>query len=119
MYRDVYLLLAILFSNSYSQHLSAQGILSEPLSVNSIGGSQSRLGNIPGRKTISLNGKWQTIIDQTDIGNGWLAIWKDQKAKGKSDFYEYSFDGGNLLDVPGDFNSQLPEMNFFEGTVLV
>ena len=117
MYRDVYLLLAILFSNSYSQHLSAQGILSEPVSVNSIGGGQSRLGNIPGRKTISLNGKWQTIIDQTDIGNGWLAIWKDQKAKGKSDFYEYSFDGGNLLDVPGDFNSQLPEMNFFEGTV--
>src|SRR3954452_23144572 len=72
---------------------------------------ESRLTNIPGRKTISLNGKWQTIIDQTDIGNGWLAIWKDQKPKGKSDFYEYSFEGGNLLNVPGDFNSQLNELD--------
>jgi beta-glucuronidase len=75
------------------------------------------LANIPGRKITTLNGKWQAIIDQSDIGNGWLAIWKDQHAKGKTDFFEYSFDGGTVLDVPGDFNSQIAELNYYEGTV--
>src|SRR5438309_522029 len=92
----IYFLLIIFFSD-FSFPLSAQDVLPEPASANKY---QSHLGNIPGRKTTSLNGKWQTIIDQTDIGNGWLAIWKDQKPKGKSDFYEYSFDGGYLMDVP-------------------
>ncbi|MBC8052662.1 MAG: beta galactosidase jelly roll domain-containing protein [Sphingobacteriaceae bacterium] len=79
---------------------------------------QSRLGNIPGRKFTSLNGKWNAIIDPYDFGIGsWAAIWKDQKPKGKTDFYEYSFEGGVVFDVPGDFNSQLPELTFFEGTV--
>ena len=75
------------------------------------------LANIPGRKITTLNGKWQAIVDQSDIGNGWLAIWKDQQAKGKTDFFEYSFDGGTVLDVPGDFNSQMAELNYYESTV--
>ncbi|MBC7873903.1 MAG: glycoside hydrolase family 2, partial [Ferruginibacter sp.] len=79
---------------------------------------QSKLGNIPGRNSTSLNGKWQCIIDPADFGIGsWAAIWKDQQPKGKSDFFEYSFEGGTVLDVPGDFNSQLPELNFYESTV--
>jgi beta-glucuronidase len=116
MSKYIYLFL-VFFISLFSNQLFAQGTMPGNVPIHSISKYQSNIGNIPGRKTTSLNGKWQTIIDQTDIGNGWLAIWKDQKAKDKSDFYEYSFDGGNLLDVPGDFNSQLPEMNFFEGTV--
>jgi len=79
---------------------------------------ESALNNIPGRKLTSLNGKWQCIIDQSDIGIGsWFAIYKDQKPKGKTDFFEYSFDDGLVLDVPGDFNSQLPELALYEGTM--
>src|SRR5436190_22414467 len=63
---------------------------------------QNTLTNIAGRKTTSLNGKWQAVIDPRDIGIGeWKSIWKDKKPTGKSDFYEYAFDGGTVLDVPG------------------
>ena len=75
------------------------------------------LANIPGRKTSSLNGKWQVIIDPYDFGNGERAIWKDRKPTGKTDFFEYSFDGGPILNVPGDFNSQRSELYYFEGSV--
>ncbi|MGB3005214.1 MAG: sugar-binding domain-containing protein, partial [Chitinophagaceae bacterium] len=79
---------------------------------------QSNLGNIPGRKISSLNGRWQAIIDPMDAGIGsWKALWKDLTPKGKSDFYEYSFEGATMLDVPGDFNSQLTELTFYESTV--
>jgi beta-glucuronidase len=80
--------------------------------------AQEQLGNIPGRKTISLNGKWQAIIDPQDIGiSPWKSLWKDQQATGKTDFYEYSFKGGPVLDVPGSFTSQIKELGLFEGTV--
>ncbi|HMG67598.1 MAG TPA: glycoside hydrolase family 2 TIM barrel-domain containing protein, partial [Chitinophagaceae bacterium] len=58
------------------------------------------------------------IIDPYDAGIGnWIALWKDKKPVGKNDFYEYSFDDAPALKVPGDFNSQLPGLNFYESTV--
>jgi len=113
--KSIILFFCCAFTGSF--RIQAQGLISAGVHNNSTNPFQSQLGNIPGRKTTSLNGKWQTVIDPTDIGNGWLAIWKDQKPKGKTDFYEYSFDGGNLMDVPGDFNSQMIELDLFEGTV--
>jgi hypothetical protein len=65
--------------------------------------------NVDGRKKTSLNGKWEAIIDSYDAGKN-RGYWKDAHAKGKSDFYEYDFKGGITLNVPGDFNSQLPEL---------
>jgi beta-glucuronidase len=73
--------------------------------------------NIDGRKTTSLNGKWQCIIDSYDQGKN-RGYWKDAHAQGKSDFYEYNFETSNtILNVPGDFNSQLPELKYYESTV--
>lgn len=80
--------------------------------------AQTSMGNVFGRNTTSLNGKWQAIIDPYDVGSGdWKALYKDRKPSGKTDFFEYSFDNGPILDVPGDFNSQLPELTFYESTV--
>lgn len=74
--------------------------------------------NVPGRSNTSLNGTWKVIIDAFDVGAGdWTAIWKDRKPVTKTDFVEYSFDGGPELEVPGDFNSQLPELKYYESTV--
>ncbi|QEC65589.1 glycoside hydrolase family 2 [Mucilaginibacter ginsenosidivorans] len=73
--------------------------------------------NIYGRSGTSLNGKWETIIDPFDVGIGWRAIYKDARPKGKTDFVEYSFGPANTLYVPGDFNSQLPELTYFESSV--
>ena len=57
--------------------------------------AQTSMGSVFGRKTTSLNGKWQVIIYTNDSGeiNG---IGKDAKAKGKTDFLEYSFDDAHI-----------------------
>ena len=78
--------------------------------------AQTSMGNVFGRKLTSLNGKWNIIIDPNDAGerNG---IGRLAKAKGKTDFFEYSFDASPTLNVPGDFNSQMPELTYYESTV--
>ncbi len=80
--------------------------------------AQDFMTNIPARKQTSLNGKWQVIIDPYDVGiKSWKALYKDKKPVEKSEFYEYSFDGGPVFDVPGEINSQLPELKNYESTI--
>src|SRR3569833_1278476 len=79
--------------------------------------AQTAMINVYGRNTTLLNGKWQTIIDPFDSGIGWRAVYKDGKPTGKNDFLEYSFDDDHTLNVPGDFNSQMPELKWYESTV--
>jgi beta-glucuronidase len=71
------------------------------------------IANTDGRKTVSLNGAWQTIVDPYESGyynyryqpsdNGYF---KNAKPKSKSDLIEYDFDGSATLNVPGDWNTQ-------------
>ena len=76
------------------------------------------LTNLPGRKRHSLNGKWQVLIDPYASGIGeWKAVWKDRTATRKDEFYEYGFDDSDTLEVPGDFNTQRPELMWLEGSV--
>ncbi len=67
--------------------------------------------------SLLLNGQWEIIIDPFDVGIGWRAIYKDAKSIGKTDFVEYTFDQTKTLKVPGDFNSQRPELTYFESSV--
>ncbi len=78
--------------------------------------AQETLVNVYGRTTQTLNGKWEVIIDQYDQGRK-NKIYLNKKPVGKTDFYEYAFDGGLKLNVPSDWNSQLPELKYYEGTV--
>ena len=82
------------------------------------------IANTDGRKTVSLNGQWQTIIDPYESGyynyryqpsdNGYF---KNAKPKSKSDLIEYDFDTSATLNVPGDWNTQSDQLFFYEGTV--
>src|SRR5881628_489270 len=84
----------------------------------------SLITNIDGRKTTSLDGQWQTIIDPYESGyydyryqpsvNGYF---KDAKPKDKSDLIEYDFDTSESLKVPGDWNTQQERLLFYEGTI--
>ena len=56
------------------------------------------------------------ILDPIGIGE-WKQVWQEKKPQKKTDFVEYSFDGDPSLKVPGDFNSQLCELTWFEGVV--
>lgn len=76
------------------------------------------LTNLPGRQRRSLNGAWQALIDPHADGIGeWKAVWKDRVASGKTEFIEYGFDDADTLQVPGDFNTQRPELLYLEGSV--
>jgi beta-glucuronidase len=80
--------------------------------------------NVGGRHSLSLDGRWQTIIDPYENGfydyryqespNGYF---KNAKPKSPSDLVEYDFDNSPLMYVPGDWNSQDERLLFYEGTV--
>src|SRR6266850_4814508 len=80
--------------------------------------------NVEGRRTINLNGRWQTIIDPYETGyydyryqpsrDGYF---KNAKPKSPSDLIEYDFDNSPQLNVPGDWNSQDQKLLFYEGTI--
>ncbi len=73
--------------------------------------------NVYGRERVeSLGGQWNAIVDLYDLGRD-KEIYLDRKAVKGSEFYEYSWEGGLRLNVPGDWNSQDPELKYFEGTV--
>jgi len=84
----------------------------------------SLITNIEGRKTFSLNGNWQIIIDPYENGyynyryepaeNGYF---KNQKPQNKSELVEYDFDKSELLKVPGDWNTQMEKLLLYEGTI--
>lgn len=78
--------------------------------------AQDFMQNVYGRKSFSLNGKWNAIVDQYDQGQR-MEVYKNKIARGNEDFYEYSFSNGLRLNVPGDWNSQSPELKYYEGTV--
>jgi len=78
--------------------------------------AQSAMINIAARRCTSLDGKWQIIIDPTGAGD-WRQVWQEKKTEKKTDFIEYSFEGGPVLNVPGDFNTQMTELKYYEGTV--
>lgn len=103
--KEIQVILLILFSafNSLFQNNTA---------------AQTAMINVYGRNSVNLGGHWKVVIDPFDIGLGdWAAIYKDRKPLGKTDFVEYSFDLGPSLAVPGDFNSQLPELIYYESSV--
>ena len=78
--------------------------------------AQTAMINIQSRHLTSLNGQWKVIIDPVGSGD-WKQVWLEKKPEKKTDFFEYSFEGGPVLKVPGDFNSQMRELTYYEGTV--
>ncbi|MEX0685790.1 MAG: glycoside hydrolase family 2 TIM barrel-domain containing protein [Balneolales bacterium] len=82
------------------------------------------LTNIQGRKTTSLDGLWDIIIDP--YKNGYLTYrsrikpngyFKNQKNESPRDAVEYNFDLSDRLNVPGDWNTQMEQLYWYEGTV--
>ncbi|HYJ46443.1 MAG TPA: glycoside hydrolase family 2 TIM barrel-domain containing protein [Pyrinomonadaceae bacterium] len=80
--------------------------------------------NIAGRHTLSLDGRWQIIIDPYETGYydyRWQprndGYFKNQKPQSPGDLVEYDFDSSEQLNVPGDWNSQDDRLLFYEGTV--
>ncbi|HEY6955678.1 MAG TPA: glycoside hydrolase family 2 TIM barrel-domain containing protein [Flavisolibacter sp.] len=89
---------------------------------------QPLIADIPSRKTVSLNGKWQYIVDPYETGfrnyrwderaqNDKEAYWSSDIPENKTDRKEHGYIDKYSLDVPGDWNSQEAKFLYYEGTV--
>ena len=115
MNRNKIFLQSIVFVIAFS--ISKQSLAQEPL-----------VTDIPSRRTVSLNGKWQYIMDPYETGfydyrfkerreNDREAYWNSDKPDNKSDRKEHGYIDKYSLNVPGDWNSQDPKFLYYEGTV--
>lgn len=96
-----------------------------------IGQSQGLISNVPNRNTTSLNGVWNYIVDpyQTGFYSFHLDQYDKQEKPAKGAFFtnyhavnkqelvEYDFDKSTTINIPGDWNSQVPELKYYEGNV--
>lgn len=82
--------------------------------------------DVEARPHVSLKGEWQYIVDPFDTGaiTPWSgprapddpeAFWAPQGARDQTHRIEHRFDDAHTLDVPGDWNSQRPELPYYEG----
>jgi beta-glucuronidase len=89
---------------------------------------QTLITDIPSRKTQSLNGKWQYIIDPYETGfrnyrwdernqNDREAYWNSDVPENKTDRKDHGYADKYSLNVPGDWNSQEEKFLYYEGTV--
>ena len=83
------------------------------------------IGNIYGRQhTTQLDGKWRYIVDVQERGfydyrmneTPW-GFFLDAHQQSPLDLVEYNFDTSPQMRVPGDWNTQDPQLFFYEGTV--
>ena len=93
-------------------------------SIMSFSQSYPLISNIPNRIVTSLNGKWNCIIDPYENGfydyryeESESGFGQNLKPKSKSDLIEFDFDKSDSLKVPSDWNSQRPELLYYESTV--
>ena len=83
-----------------------------------------QIGNILSRNKISLNGKWNYIVDVQEEGyydyrmkplsNGFFL---NEKPKNPEDLIEYDFDKAPEMEIPSDWNTKDDKLFFYEGTI--
>lgn len=99
----------------------------------SVAAQSGQVINVPGRETLSLNGKWHYIVDPYESGfydyrseeydsesdevHTHGAFFHDLEPSGKADKLEYNFAASPTLLVPGDWNSQEERLFLYEGTI--
>lgn len=78
------------------------------------------LANVAARTTVSLNGSWNTIVDQLGVGDASPLLRGgvgENERYGPTELLEYSFEGNQQLSVPGDWNSQRESLFWYRGIV--
>lgn len=87
--------------------------------------------NVYNRSAQSLNGDWHYIVDPYENGYynyryepfdrmdnpGKNAFFMNAKPKDKTDLVEYNFDRSPTMEIPGDWNSQVDKLYYYEGSV--
>lgn len=83
-----------------------------------LNGQDVFISNAQNRTFTSLNGKWKYVLDPYETGRiGFMPVYRNSKPKDKMDRVEYSFDLAQTLWVPGSWNTQKPELTYYEGSI--
>ncbi|WMI68116.1 glycoside hydrolase family 2 protein [Mangrovimonas sp. YM274] len=76
------------------------------------------ISNTENRTYTDLNGKWNYILDPYETGGmGGRAISDNYEPTDKTGRVEYGFTEGRTLYVPGGWNTQKPELEYFEAAI--
>ena len=86
--------------------------------------AQGFLQNLEGRDRLNMDGLWEVIVDPLENGlyNHSLGLRKNgyflnQQMQNPYDLIEYDFDHSYRLNVPGDWNTQMEKLYYYEGTI--
>lgn len=93
-----------------------------------INAQQNLIINTEGRKSVSLSGTWHYIVDPYETGgydyrlkekkeNDPGAYWNVPVSTKKSDWAEHGYKDPYSIAVPGDWNTQVEALMYYEGTV--
>ena len=95
------------------------------LSLNAEAREVPMLQNVFARQSISLNGKWNYIVDPFD--NGYYdyrmrpmdrgGFGDNRKPSSPQELVEYNFDTSPIMDIPSDWNTKDDQLFFYEGSV--
>jgi len=106
------------------------GVIFALVSCTGLAAMEAPLMNVAARQVLSLNGRWNVIVDPYD--NGFVnyrldrydaetqptgGYFLDRKPSSPSDLVEYDFEHSPVLNVPGDWNSQDEKLFYYESTV--
>ncbi|MBO5546930.1 MAG: beta-glucuronidase, partial [Bacteroidales bacterium] len=90
-------------------------------------GLSAQIQNVGSREKVSLDGNWKAFIDQYETGYydyrrnpmpDAETFFADRSFHAdRTKLVEYDFDTASELRVPGDWNTQRPELYLYEGTV--
>jgi beta-glucuronidase len=91
-------------------------------------GQVNLISNIDARKSLSLNGKWNYIVDPYETGfydyrykelneKNPEAYWNTDIQANRTEKKEHGYIDKYSINVPGDWNHQQPEFTFYEGTI--
>lgn len=102
----------------------------QPRAASALTGTGPLIQNIRARPHLSLNGRWNYIIDPYEMGyydyrqtpfdasaTGKGGFYDDRKPANKGEWVEYNFDLSPTLKIPGDWNSQVEKLELYEGTL--
>jgi beta-glucuronidase len=76
--------------------------------------------NVRSREHESLNGQWNYIVDQLNVGDNSVLLRGgvgENEKYGPQEILEYAFSDRYSLSVPGDWNTQAPELLWYRGVV--
>ena len=83
-----------------------------------------QIANVFNRDRISLNGKWNYIVDVQETGYydyrmnpSPTGFFINDKVKNPEDLIEYDFDKAPEMEIPSDWNTKDERLFFYEGTV--